>query len=104
MNGTKRNLAACVVGLLVPVWSLIAILSLSLDAAEPKKASLDVSKLPAPSKAIVDFAKDIQPLLAKNCYSCHGPEKQKNGLRLDRKVDALAGGDSGKAIRPGKSA
>ncbi|HLQ43159.1 MAG TPA: DUF1549 domain-containing protein, partial [Planctomycetaceae bacterium] len=52
----------------------------------------------------IDFATDIQPLLAKKCVSCHGPEKQKAGLRLDRKGAALKGGDDlGPAIVPGKS-
>jgi hypothetical protein len=57
--------------------------------------------LPAAS---VDFKRDIQPIFAEHCYECHGPEKHKGGLRLDRKTDALAGGDSGKVIIPGKSA
>src|SRR5579859_1129080 len=51
----------------------------------------------------VDFAKEIRPLFAARCYSCHGPEKPKNGLRLDSKAAAMSGGDSGKAILPGKS-
>ena len=53
---------------------------------------------------VVDFTKHIQPLLAKKCVSCHGPEKQKAGLRLDRKGAALKGGDDlGPAIVPGKT-
>ncbi|MBI5801361.1 MAG: hypothetical protein HZA92_11665 [Verrucomicrobia bacterium] len=52
-----------------------------------------------------DFAKDIGPLIAKNCLECHGPEKQKGKLRLDSKDAAFKGGDSGLAgIVPGKSA
>jgi hypothetical protein len=51
----------------------------------------------------VDFARDIRPILARNCCECHGPEKRKSGLRLDRKADALAGGDSGPVIAPGRS-
>src|SRR5258706_189881 len=51
----------------------------------------------------IDFVRDVQPIFAERCYSCHGPEKQKGGLRLDRKADALKGGDSGKAIIPGES-
>ena len=52
-----------------------------------------------------DFAKDIGPLLAKNCLECHGAEKQKGKLRLDSKEAAFKGGDSGKAgIVPGKGA
>ena len=30
------------------------------------------------------FEKQIQPLLAKYCIECHGPEKQKGELRLDQ--------------------
>src|SRR5437870_11141741 len=50
-----------------------------------------------------DFVKDVRPILESRCYSCHGPQKQKNGLRLDIRSMALAGGDNGKAIVPGKS-
>src|SRR5438552_4907121 len=46
----------------------------------------------------VDFARDIQPIFIKRCYECHGPDKQRNNLRLDRKADALKGGKSGKAL------
>ena len=60
--------------------------------------------LALPAHAAVDFVRDIQPLFAKHCYSCHGPEKQKSGLRLDIKAAAFVGGDAGKAIVPGKSA
>ncbi len=53
----------------------------------------------------VDFARDIQPIFIKRCYECHGPDKQKNDLRLDRKPDALRGGKSGKPVFvAGKSA
>ncbi len=45
--------------------------------------------------ATVDFNKSIEPLLVENCLKCHGPEKQKGGLRLDLRAAALKGGDSG---------
>ena len=51
----------------------------------------------------VGFAREIEPIFADHCHSCHGAEKHKGGLRLDRKADALRGGDSGKAMVPGKS-
>ncbi|MBX6316193.1 MAG: DUF1549 domain-containing protein, partial [Isosphaeraceae bacterium] len=53
--------------------------------------------------ATIDFARQVRPILARNCYECHGPEKQKSGLRLDRKAEALKGGDSGVVIEPGKA-
>ena len=67
-------------------------------------AAPDASKLPPASAAKVDFVRDIQPLLADRCIKCHGPEKQKGGLRLDGKAAAMKGGDDGKAIETGKSA
>ncbi|MEZ5362569.1 MAG: PSD1 and planctomycete cytochrome C domain-containing protein [Bryobacterales bacterium] len=61
-------------------------------------------ELPPAAERTVDFRKDIQPLFAQRCYACHGEANQINGLRLDRKKDALAGGHSGAAILPGDSA
>jgi ankyrin repeat protein len=46
----------------------------------------------AQQAAKVDFARDVQPILRQQCYSCHGPAKQKNGFRLDRRHDAMRGG------------
>ena len=37
----------------------------------------------AASAEPVDFAKDIQPLIARKCLHCHGPSHQEGGLRLD---------------------
>ena len=56
---------------------------------------------PGPA-ATVDFVRDVQPILRDNCYSCHGPERQSNGLRLDRRRSAMLGG-TGTAIGPGSS-
>ncbi|HVY72381.1 MAG TPA: DUF1549 domain-containing protein, partial [Verrucomicrobiae bacterium] len=64
----------------------------------------DLSKLPPPATRKVEFAKDIQPLLADRCYSCHGEKKQESGLRLDVKDTALKGGEHGAPLVVGKSA
>jgi len=45
-----------------------------------------------------DYARDIQPIFEKNCYSCHSEKLQSGGLRLDRRESALA------KIAPGKPA
>jgi hypothetical protein len=48
--------------------------------------------------SVPDFVRDIQPLLEQACVSCHGPEKQKGSLRLDRRQSAFGIGDSGERI------
>ena len=51
--------------------------------------------------AAPDFAKEVRPILERSCFGCHGPEKQKNGYRLDVRDIAIKGGDSGeRAIVP----
>ncbi len=61
--------------------------------------------LPAPAPRSVDFVTDIQPILARRCLECHGPQKQKSAYRLDNQPIAFRGGDSGHAaIVPGNSA
>ena len=52
----------------------------------------------------VEFAKDILPILEARCFDCHGPDKQKAGLRLDRRASMIRGGDTGQpTIVPGNS-
>ena len=48
------------------------------------------------------FEQSVRPLLAQNCYACHGEKKQKGGLRLDSIEAILKGGESGPALVPGK--
>src|SRR5262245_64289723 len=62
------------------------------------------AQLPAAASGTVDYLKDVKPLLAQNCYGCHGPDVQQSGLRLDLRQNALRGGDYGPVIIPGKSA
>ncbi len=51
----------------------------------------------------VDFRRDIEPLFRSRCYVCHGPQQQMNGLRIDRREDALRGGHSGPLVQAGNS-
>src|SRR5262245_54067939 len=58
----------------------------------------------AKSDATAFFRAQVRPLLEAKCLSCHGADKKKGGLDLSRRAGALAGGDSGPALVPGKSA
>jgi len=48
------------------------------------------------------FETRIRPVLAENCFGCHGEETQENGLRLDSLQRMLDGGQFGRAVVPGK--
>ena len=43
----------------------------------------------------IDFQKQIQPILAKKCYSCHGPDEAESGLNFTSRDAALAETESG---------
>ena len=60
---------------------------------------------PEPVAPVVDFARDVQPLLARRCLACHGPDDAEGGLMLGSHDTALAATDGGEpAIRPGDAA
>lgn len=50
----------------------------------------------------IEFVRDIRPIFQKHCWECHGPDVQESGYRLDRREDALQGGDNhGPNLLPG---
>ena len=52
------------------------------------------------------FEKHVRPILANQCFACHGPHSGEGqaGLRLDSLAGILKGGRSGPAVVPGKAA
>ena len=79
--------------LLVSLYVVARLVAFSgLNAAEPSQP--------------VNFNRDIRPLLAKNCFACHGPDEahREAGLRLDVRDAAIGELESGsKAIVPGNA-
>jgi hypothetical protein len=47
------------------------------------------------------FHRRVMPVLDKHCVVCHGPEKQKAGLRVDSYEGLMKGAESGAVIKPG---
>jgi hypothetical protein len=47
------------------------------------------------------FTARVAPIFDRHCTVCHGPEKQKAGLRLDTFEHAMRGAESGAMIKPG---
>jgi cytochrome c553 len=55
--------------------------------------------------AELDYNRDIRPILADNCFRCHGPDKaaRKSGLRLDLREESVKLAKSGLApVVPGQ--
>lgn len=48
--------------------------------------------------ALEFFEQEVLPILVEHCHKCHGPKKQKGGLRLNHRSFVLAGGDTGPAV------
>lgn len=84
----------------MPRTTLVLCCNLLLAATEAICAAAEPAAVPPKP----DFVDHVLPILQKHCFSCHGEDKQESGLRLDLKKQALAGGDSGTVITPGKSA
>ncbi len=57
--------------------------------------SLVAAAAPKPAEPKVDFAREIQPIFAKRCFACHGPDEAEGGLRLNEKDSAFGELDSG---------
>jgi ankyrin repeat protein len=80
---------------------LLLVVPAALALAAPERLSAQSPQAPAP----IDFARDVQPLLRANCYSCHGETLQSGNFRLDRRRDSLPNrvGANGARIVPGNS-
>ena len=75
-------------------------LSAALFAAGPVSAwAADEPKPDA--KSIEFFEKQVRPMLAGRCVSCHGPAQQFSSLRVDSREALLKGGNRGPALIPG---
>ncbi len=74
------------------LWLSVLVLApgLRVHAAEPPDA-----------RGIEFFESRIRPILVEHCLACHGPDKQKAGLRLDAADSMRTGGDSGPVLEPG---
>ena len=64
---------------------LLAAVATNAVSGEPK--SVDSPK--------IDFVKQVQPILAKHCFACHGPDEAEGGLSFSEAETAFAECDSG---------
>lgn len=64
----------------------------------------DAPAMPPASAKVIEFERDIWPILEASCLKCHGAERPKSRFSLMTREAALKGGDNGVAIIPGDSA
>src|SRR5579871_3941729 len=72
---------------------LLTVIEPAYSAPLPKTSTLTSGRK-------LSYNRDIRPILAENCFACHGPDSaaRKADLRLDRRDDAV----KSKAFVPGK--
>lgn len=56
------------------------------------------------AQSTIDYQRQIHPIFAARCLTCHSQERRSGGFSLASYDDILNGGRSGGAIQPGKSA
>src|SRR5687768_14645857 len=90
LRGNRRaSLVAC-------AWTMSCGLLLAVDrspATAPPEVTADQQTF---------FEQRIRPLLANNCFACHGPTKQEMGLRLDSRSSIVTGSENGPVVVPGE--
>lgn len=86
----------------VPLFFLIVL----MPASVVKLPAEEIKAQQFSDEQIEFFESKVRPLLSQHCFECHSGKAKKlqAGLRLDSRVLAIEGGDSGAAIEPGKPA
>ncbi len=51
----------------------------------------------------VDYTKDVHPILAEHCYSCHAGDSRKGGFFMGNRDDLLKGSENGPVVVEGKA-
>ena len=86
-------------------WRFAATLGLGIIAMLAcGRVNLADVATPADPASLEFFEKNVRPILAERCQTCHGETKQKANLRLDSRDSVLKGGETGPAAVPGKPA
>src|SRR5688572_8894548 len=98
-NAEKSKLYRMVAGLDQPIMPMQGDPLKSTEVAAIK-AWIDQG---AAWETTVSFAKDIQPIMERSCWNCHGEAMQLSKLDLRTREGALRGGAHGPAVTPGNA-
>jgi uncharacterized membrane protein len=78
-----------------PLQAVYSMIPGEARAATPTFARMDEAEI---------YEHLVKPVFESRCVSCHGPQQQKGGLRLDSVATMVKGGESGPALVRGHSA
>lgn len=97
-------------------WAAMALLLTQPATVTPARVDWMSMTVPRPcdtpaavaasaTSSTVDYAKEIQPLLERSCYDCHGGDRKKGKFSLASRESLLKGGQSGDpVVIPGNGA
>ena len=111
-NAEKYYAAALTVGVLVVSWTGYrgGQISQGEEHLTEYMPSLLRRAIGLPNKAPLTqaaagsfYAVRVQPIFAERCVTCHGPKKQKSGLRLDSYGWLMRGGKHGAVVKAGNA-
>ena len=77
MTGNEMSVAVRILSTILAVGLVVGSLSAQQESAREG------------TQPTIDFARDIQPIFAKRCYKCHGPNEAEGGLKLDSRDGAF---------------
>jgi ankyrin repeat protein len=80
------------IGLLL-LFAAMTVVIVDTNGAAPTSSVQDSQR--------IDFRRQIGPLLAEHCITCHGPNEERGGLRLDQRSSATK--LAGRRVVPGSS-
>jgi hypothetical protein len=83
---------------------LVLLLAAALAGPVLGVARAAEAALPPAAARPVDFVRDVKPLLEASCIKCHAHGQKKSDYAIDSRETFLAGGKSGPAAVPGRSA
>ncbi len=104
-RGTRASLSgsALLTGGIGIAFSGVVALAAAPTTKTPAAPVVKPATAPAlDSRAQMEFfEKEVRPVLAAECYTCHGEKVKQGGLRLNTRDFALKGGDKGPSVVPG---
>jgi hypothetical protein len=81
----------------------VSLVALAAGTSRGQGGDVPAESVGGASQPLVDYLREVRPILRAKCATCHNESEAGGGLRLDSAAVVMKGGDSGPAIVPGNS-